>query len=159
MTSTSNTLKLQIDASDFDSDALIEFGTAREKEKWVIIFAGWRSTKTRISERELEGDRWIDLMDKKIYAKHSKKEWESVRLLKSLKFLFEQFCFRRSIRIEILAGSIRITTNKNGTWMNAGKPLEFKSSEIRKEDVTHMYVGIDGERARGNMKVNAYKYV
>ena len=78
----------QIDASDFDNHAHIEFGTNREKEKWVIIFAGWRSTKTRISERELKGNRWIELEDKKLYSKHTENEWKSVRLLESLKFLF-----------------------------------------------------------------------
>ena len=73
-------------------------------------------------------------------------------------FLFK-FYSRRSIRIEILDGSIRITTNKNGTWMNTGKPLEFKSSEIRKEDVTHMFVGTAGKMNKGTMKVKAYKYI
>ena len=66
---------------------------------------------------------------------------------------------RKSIRIKILDGSIRITTNKDDTWMNTGKPLEFKSSAIRKEEITHMFVGIDGEKAKGNMKVKACKYV
>ena len=46
----------QIDASDFDVDAHIEFGTDRVKEKWAIIFAGWGSTKTRIAEREKTRD-------------------------------------------------------------------------------------------------------
>ena len=75
------------------------------------------------------------------------------------KFLFKKFYFRRSIQIEILDGSIRITTNKNDTWMNTGKPLEFKSSEIRKEDVTHMFVGISGKMNKGTLKVAACKYV
>ena len=79
----------QIDASDFDVDAHIEFGTDREKEKWVIIFAGWRSTKTRIAERELEGSRWIDLEDKKLYAKHSKNQWAKFRLLEFGNSFFE----------------------------------------------------------------------
>ena len=70
----------QIDASDFDVDAHIEFGTDREKEKWVVIFAGWGSTKTRIAERELKENRWIDLEDKKLYSKHSKEDWERKRL-------------------------------------------------------------------------------
>ena len=43
--------------------------------------------------------------------------------------------------------------------MNTGKPLEFKSSVIRKEDVTHMYVGKGGYKAKGTMKINACKYV
>ena len=30
----------QIDASDFDVGPHIEFGTDKDKEKWVIIFAG-----------------------------------------------------------------------------------------------------------------------
>jgi len=42
--------------------------------------------------------------------------------------------------------------------MNTGNPFELKSSEIRKEQVTHMYVGV-GVKANGNMKVKAYKYV
>ena len=69
----------QIDASDFDVDAHIEFGTDREKEKWVIIFAGWGSTKTRIAEREKTKDGWDDY--KKVYAAHSKDQWFSVRLV------------------------------------------------------------------------------
>ena len=56
-------------------------------------------------------------------------------------------------------GSIRITTNKYDTWMNTGKPLEFKSSAIRKKDVTHMFVGIYGKNNKGSMKVKAWKYV
>ena len=42
--------------------------------------------------------------------------------------------------------------------MKTGKPFELKSSEIRKDQVTHMYVGV-GEGEEGNMKVKAYKYV
>ena len=78
----------QIDASDFNVDAHIEFGTNRETEKWVVIFAGWRSTKTRIAERELQGSRWIDLEDKKLCSEHSKNEWKSVRLLDFFNFPF-----------------------------------------------------------------------
>ena len=74
-------------------------------------------------------------------------------------FSFLNFYLRRSIRIKILDGSIRITTNKNDTWMDTGKPLEFKSSAIRKEEVTHMFVGISGKKNRGTMKVKACKYV
>ena len=69
----------KIDASDFDYDAHIEFGTDREKEKWAIIFAGWGSTKTRIAEREKTKDGWDDY--KKVYFEHSKDLWFSVRLL------------------------------------------------------------------------------
>ena len=43
--------------------------------------------------------------------------------------------------------------------MNTGKPLEFKSSAIRKKDVTHMFVGIYGKNNKGSMKVKAWKYV
>ena len=43
--------------------------------------------------------------------------------------------------------------------MKTGEPLEFKSSEIRKQDVTHMFVGIAGEKGKGTMKINACKYV
>ena len=68
-----------VDASDFDINALIEFGTDREKEKWVIIFAGWGSTKTRIAEREKTKDGWDDY--KKVADEHSKDQWLSVRLL------------------------------------------------------------------------------
>ena len=71
----------QIDASDFDFDAHIEFGTDREKEKWAIIFAGWRSTKTRIAEREKTEDGWKDY--KRVSAEHSKKQWTRVRLFVS----------------------------------------------------------------------------
>ena len=78
----------QIDASDFDIDAHIEFGTDKEKEKWVVIFAGWGSTKTRIAERKLEGNRWIDLADEKLYSTHSKNEWKIVRLAELLIFFY-----------------------------------------------------------------------
>ena len=78
----------QIDASDFDFDAHIEFGTDKEKEKWVVIFAGWGSTKTRIAEREKTPNDWKDLKDKKVYANHSKNEWKSVRLLEFFNFHF-----------------------------------------------------------------------
>ena len=71
----------QIDASDFDFDAHIEFGTDRVKEKWAIIFAGWGSTKTRIAEREKTTDGWKDY--KKVFVEHSKKEWTKIRLLMS----------------------------------------------------------------------------
>ena len=69
----------QIDASDFDVGPHIEFGTDKDKEKWVIIFAGWGSTKTRIAEREKTKDGWDDY--KKVYAAHSKDQWFSVRLV------------------------------------------------------------------------------
>ena len=68
-----------IDATDFDLNAQIEFGTDREKEKWVIIFAGWGSTKTRIAEREKTKDGWNDY--KKVSTEHSKRQWKRVRLL------------------------------------------------------------------------------
>ena len=68
-----------IDATDFDLNAQIEFGTDREKEKWVIIFAGWGSTKTRIAEREKTKDGWNDY--KKVSAEHSKDQWFRVRLV------------------------------------------------------------------------------
>ena len=42
--------------------------------------------------------------------------------------------------------------------MDKEKPLVFKSSAIQKENVTHMFAGV-GKRAKGNMKVEAYKYV
>ena len=66
--------------------------------------------------------------------------------------------FRGKIKIEILDGLIRISTTKDGNWMNRGKPFEFESPEIRKEEVTHMYVGA-GKKAKGNIKVKGYKYV
>ena len=69
----------QIDASDFDYDAHIEFGTDTEKEKWAIIFAGWGSTKTRIAEREKTKDGWDDY--EKVAVEHSKCQWTRVRLL------------------------------------------------------------------------------
>ena len=78
--------------------------------------------------------------------------------------LFEKFdpfsisLFRGKVKIQILDGLIRISTNENGTWMNTGKPFEFESSEIRKEEVTHMYVGA-GKMAKGNIKVKGYVYV
>ena len=75
----------QIDASDFDYDAHIEFGTDREKEKWAIIFAGWGSTKTRIAEREKTEDGWDDY--KKVAAEHSKGQWIRVRLVVEKIFL------------------------------------------------------------------------
>ena len=53
---------------------------------------------------------------------------------------------------------MRISTTKDGNWMNTGKPFEFESSEIRKEEVTHMYVGA-GKKTKGNIKVKGYKYV
>ena len=64
---------------------------------------------------------------------------------------------RSKIRIRILDGSIRISTNDNGTWMDTDKPFEFFSKAIRKSEVTHMFVGV-GRRAKGTMKVKAYKY-
>ena len=65
---------------------------------------------------------------------------------------------RDKIRIKILDESISITTNKNGNWMDKETPLEFRSSAIRKKEVTHMFVGVyQGER--GTIKVDAYKYV
>ena len=69
----------KIDASDFNYDAHIEFGTDREKEKWSIIFAGWGSTKTRIAEREKTKDGWDDY--KTVAAEHSKRQWIRVRLV------------------------------------------------------------------------------
>ena len=69
----------KIDASDFDYDAHIEFGTDREKKKWAIIFAGWGSTKTRIAEREKTENGWNDY--KKVSREHSEDQWFSVRLL------------------------------------------------------------------------------
>ena len=92
----------QTDASDFDNDAHIEFGTNREKEKWLIIFAGWGSTKTRIAEREKTSNDWKDLNDKNVYANHSKNEWMSVRLLKSLKFLLSKFYLGRVFELKFL---------------------------------------------------------
>ena len=69
----------EINASDFDFDALIEFGTNREKEKWLVIFAGWYSVKSRISERKLrQPGHWIDT-DKKVHVYHSENQWKSVR--------------------------------------------------------------------------------
>ena len=65
---------------------------------------------------------------------------------------------RNNIRIQILDGSIVITTNRNGNWMNKEEPLVFKSSAIRKENVTHMFVGVS-EGEGGTIKVDAYKYV
>ena len=42
--------------------------------------------------------------------------------------------------------------------MDKEEPLVFKSSAIRKKEVTHMFVRVSkGER--GTMKVDAYKYV
>ena len=55
-------------------------------------------------------------------------------------------------------GSIRITTNKTGTWMDKDKPFEFKSSAIRKKEVTHMFVGVGKKVPKGTMKVKACKY-
>ena len=55
-------------------------------------------------------------------------------------------------------GSIVITTNRNGNWMDKDEPLVFKSSAIRKKEVTHMFVGVS-QGERGTMKVDAYKYV
>ena len=80
-------------------------------------------------------------------------------LLKKLQdnHIFESL-FRGKVKIEILDGLIRISTNKNGTWIDTGKPFEFESSEIRKEEVTHMYVGA-GKKAKGEIKVKGYKYV
>ena len=43
--------------------------------------------------------------------------------------------------------------------MNTSKPFELKSPEIRREQVTHMYVGVGKAVPKGNMKVKAYKYV
>lgn len=51
-----------------------------------------------------------------------------------------------------------ITTNRNGKWMDKEEPLVFESSAIRKENVTHMFVGVSHGK-RGTMKVDAYKYV
>ena len=56
-------------------------------------------------------------------------------------------------------GSIVITTNRNGNWMDKDEPLVFKSSAIRKDNVTHMFVGVGKRVPKGNMKVEAYKYV
>ena len=71
----------------------------------------------------------------------------------------QKWLFRGQIRIEILNGSIRISTNENGTWMNTSKPFELKSPEIRWEQVTHMYVGVGKAVPKGNMKVKAYQSV
>ena len=43
--------------------------------------------------------------------------------------------------------------------MNKEEPLVFKSPAIRKENVTHMFVGVGKRVPKGNMKVDAYKYV
>ena len=42
--------------------------------------------------------------------------------------------------------------------MDKEKPLEFKSSAIRKNEITHMFVGVS-QGEKGNMKVTASKYV
>ena len=69
----------KIDASDFEFDALIEFGTDSEKEKWAIIFAGWGSTKTTIAERVKTKDGWDDY--KEVAYEHSKIQWIRIRLV------------------------------------------------------------------------------
>jgi len=43
--------------------------------------------------------------------------------------------------------------------MNTIKPFELKSPEIRREQVTHMYVGVGKAVPKGNMKVKAYQSV
>ena len=43
--------------------------------------------------------------------------------------------------------------------MDKEEPLVFKSSAIRKKEVTHMFVGVGKKVPKGNMKVEAYKYV
>ena len=58
----------EIDASEFEYDAHIEFGTDEEKEKWVIIFAGWYAKRTRITENIPDSDR-----------SHSRDQWRSAR--------------------------------------------------------------------------------
>ena len=68
----------ELNANDFDFDAHIEFGTDREKEKWVVIFAGWNSVKSRIAERKLRGRQWSDT-DNKVYVHHTENQWKSVR--------------------------------------------------------------------------------
>ena len=68
----------EVNANDFDFDAHIEFGTNREKKKWVVIFAGWKSLKSRIAERKLLGLQWKDT-DKKIYVHHTENQWKNVR--------------------------------------------------------------------------------
>ena len=72
--------------------------------------------------------------------------------------IFKKIISRGKLRIEILDGLIRISTNDNGNWLATDKPFELKSSEIRKKEVTHMYVGV-WKKAKGHMKVTAYKYV
>ena len=71
---------------------------------------------------------------------------------------FFESIFRGKVKIQILDGLIRISTNRDGNWMNTGKPFEFESPEIRKQEVTHMYVGA-GKKTKGNIKVMGYKYV
>ena len=68
----------EVNANDFDFDAHIEFGTEKEKEKWVIIFAGWKSVKSRIAERKFIRRQWNDTQ-KKVYEYHSDTQWKSVR--------------------------------------------------------------------------------
>merc|ERR1712131_146420 len=117
----------EINANDFDFDAHLEFGTKKEKEKWVIIFAGWNSKKSRIQERKKNWIRQYINTKNEVYQHHTKNQWKAVR---------------GQIKIEILNGAIRISTNENGTWMNTIKPFELKSPEIRREQVTHMYGGV-----------------
>ena len=71
----------EVNANDFDFDAHIEFGTDLEKEKWLIIFAGWNSLKSRIAERK-GSQEWVDA-EKKVYANHSENQWKSVRLIQN----------------------------------------------------------------------------
>ena len=63
----------EIDASEFEYDAHIEFGTDKEKEKWVIIFAGWHAKRTRITEN-IDSDRSITN-----HTDHSRDQWRSAR--------------------------------------------------------------------------------
>ena len=41
--------------------------------------------------------------------------------------------------------------------MDSDVPFEFFSKAIQKDKVTHMFVGV-GKRAKGTMKVRAYKF-
>ena len=69
----------EINANDFEVDAYIEFGTNEEKEKWVIIFGGWGSTKSRIGERKMNRNgKYIDT-ENKVYQRHTKKQWIAAR--------------------------------------------------------------------------------
>ena len=77
---------------------------------------------------------------------------------KKSEFLTSKNILRDKIRITIFDGSISITTNRNGNWMDKETPLEFKSSAIRKNEITHMFVGVS-QGEKGNMKVTASKYV